>query len=460
MTWARRVWRICRWILFALLCAAGAVLLVNAIDEPLSPEVTALVQDPGPPLTRQQNMYYAALGFNAAAPDMEEAGWNRVQAINAALRAGKTMLEADKETEQPRRTFVGDKTHLPGYGKTSGELSDILEFLQQHGAEAEQLLADNRVLLERYAALEHYPHFAVAVPANSLLVGEPQWEYISLARRLWKLELARLLAGGGVDEAIDTMQRDTLFWRRVLAERRQTLTVKGIVAFYVADDFHMASQFAHRYAPNTAQLAALRELAVPLTTEERSMAGAFEDEFLQEREILSLIEDPAAAVKLFGADNAISARERFYAFLQGRFYLRSATLNLAYRKLRQGIEADSHGCYGVKEDAPVHGFPAELSFEMLRNPLGQTLANMSVPIMHMYTGRMCDLQGFQRLLALQLLLRQQNVPDNQIEDFIRAAGIEYTDPFTGAPLRWLPQQRALSFDALNKRDRERLPWPI
>jgi len=460
MTALRRAWRICKWLLLLLLCAAGALLLINAIDEPLAPEVTALVQDQGPLLTRQQNMYYSTVSFNAAAQDMEEAGWDRVQAINASLRAGKTILEADKETEQPRRTFVGDKTHLPGFGKASGELSDSLEFVRQHGAEADQFLADNRVLLERYAALQRYPHFAVTVPANTFLVGEPQWEYIYLARRLWKLELAGLLAGGRVDEAIDSLQRDTYFWRRVLAERRQTLLGKGIVTFYVADDFHLASQFAHSYTLNTAQLAALHESDAPLTADERSMAGAFEDEFLQEREELSLIDDPAATMKLLGKDYSPSAGERFSTFLQSRFYLRNATLNFAYRKLRQGIEAESHACYGFKEEEPVYPLPMKLSLEMLRNPVGQTFANISGPYLHSYSGRMCDLLAFQRLLALQLLLRERNLPDDQVAAFVRDAGADYADPYTGAPMQWLPQQHSLSFNAVYKRDQEMLPWPI
>ena len=92
MTVLRRAWRICKWLLLLLLCAAGAVLLINAIDEPLSQEAAALAQDRGPPLTRQQNMYYAAMGFNAAAPDLEEAGWNRLQQLPASITGDSKLL--------------------------------------------------------------------------------------------------------------------------------------------------------------------------------------------------------------------------------------------------------------------------------------------------------------------------------------------------------------------------------
>jgi len=79
-----------------LLCLSVFMLLLNAFDEPAAPEVTALLQVRGELLTRQQNMYYTAMGFSALAPDMEEAGWNRVQAIDAALRTGKSLSDADK----------------------------------------------------------------------------------------------------------------------------------------------------------------------------------------------------------------------------------------------------------------------------------------------------------------------------------------------------------------------------
>ena len=456
----RRIWRVCKWILLLLFCAAAGVLLLNAFDEPLKPEVTALLQDQGEPLTRQQNMYYALMGFSAAAPDMEEAGWNQVQVIDAALRAGKSWIEADEQAELPRRVFVGDRTHLPGYGQKPGELQGILDFLRLHKQEAEQLLVDNRVILDRYAALDHYPHFAITVPPNILMIGELPWDGIGPARRLWKLEVVGLVADGHMDDAIDWLQRDTRFWRRLLSERRIGLMGKSIVAYQVASNFHLASEIVHAYALNGEQLTALRGLATPLTVEERSVAAAFKDEFLEKPQSLSLFDDSAEYAKLFGGSKLRQLDVRLLVFVQKRFYLRNATLNLFYRKMQQSIDMDNHACRSFQTDEQSYAEEPKLSLGMLRNPVGKMIADIPGPYHHSYTGKMCDLQGFQRMLALQLLLREHNVADDQVATFIRDAGADYTDPFTGAPMQWLPQLRSLSFDAVNERNQKMLPWPI
>ena len=357
--------------------------------------------------------------------------------------------------------FAGDKTHLPGYGKNPGELLGNVEFLRQHAEEAGRLLADNRVMLDRYAALNRYPRFLNTTPPNILMVGDPPWEDIVRARRLWKLEVAGLVAGGRIDEAIDLIRQDARFWRHLVAEPRIGLIGKLISASQVASNLQMASQLVHAYALTRIQLTALNEVAAPLTAEERSMAGVIVDEFRQEQQTLLTIGDPVAQERLFGGierGEKPTLGGRLSNFVESRFYLPMETLNRVGAQYHRLIELDGHACDRFNADQLAFPDQMGLSIGMLRNPVGKTLAYMSGAPLRIFTGRMCDLQGFQRLLALQLLLHQRNIADDQAAAFVHDAGADYADPFTGQSMQWQPQLRSLSFGAMNQRDRDLLPW--
>lgn len=190
------------------------------------------------------------------------------------------------------------------------------------------------------------------------------------------------------------------------------------------------------------------------------MAGPFEDEFRQDQQMLLAIDDPAAQARFYGNAERPRLGLRVTNFVESRFYLPTATINRTAGIYHRLIEMDGHACDRFGADELVSPAQMKLSVGMVRNPVGKTLADISGPPFRYYTGRMCDLQGFQRLLAVQLLLREHNVPDDQVATFVHDAGTEYADPFTGQPMQWQPQQRSLSFGAVNPRDRDLLPWPL
>jgi hypothetical protein len=456
MTAWRWVWRICKWTLLVLFCTLGIVLLINMHDEPLSPEAMSLLQDSGPEVPRQQNMFFAAVGFLTTGPDPEQAGWDHVQAFQSALRVGKSWMEAEKLSEQPELEFIGDRKML----RPSGDFDAWLESVSSRTTAAAKMLADNRQLLERYEAIQRYQHFANTLPPDIGSDFVSHWDGISRGKRLWIIDLMQRVAQGHLDDAVVSLSHDTLFWRRLLAERRLGSLDKLLISSQVRTNFRICSKIVRAYSPNTEQMEVLREMAAPLSAEERSMAGPFENEFRNERQIILTIYDPAAYAQLFGDGGPLSLNQRLNNFAERRFYLPVATINQLASGVHELIERDRAPCDRVAALKPDYPNPMNLSLGMLRNPTGKVLTGMSLPALNGYAGRMCSLQGFQRMLALQLLIRERKVPDDQIAAFLREVGADYADPFTAAPMQWLPQQRALSFQVANKRDQEMLPWPI
>jgi hypothetical protein len=315
--------------------------------------------------------------------------------------------------------------------------------------------------MQRYADLARYPRYSNAVPPDAMAILLPDWAGVSYGKRLWMLDLAQQVADGQLDSAIAWLHQDTLLWRRLIAERRVGLIGKMVILSQLRANFRTASQLVHDHPMNAVQLSLLRDMAKPLTAEERSLAAVFEDEFRWQESELRKVGDPSQLIGPPPDDEAPpTMAERLSAFVQNRFYLRNATINLVYGKIKTQIEIDGHACDFYAIDNAVSDEPTSMTWTLARNPMGKEVANLSATTLHSYTGRMCDLQGFQRLLDLQLLLHQNKVAEDQAEAFIRSAGPDFADPFTGAPMQWLTQSHALSFDAVDKRDQGMLPWPI
>ena len=62
-----------------------------------------------------------------------------------------------------------------------------------------------------------------------------------------------------------------------------------------------------------------------------------------------------------------------------------------------------------------------------------------------------NLDGLMRLVAAQLGIKQQRIADHAVIGFLEKLDDSYRDPYTGAPLRWDPEKRALYFEGMPRR---------
>jgi len=52
---------------------------------------------------------------------------------------------------------------------------------------------------------------------------------------------------------------------------------------------------------------------------------------------------------------------------------------------------------------------------------------------------------------VQLTMKQQRIADHAVMGFLERLDDSYRDPYTGAPLRWDPETRALYFEGMPPR---------
>ena len=98
--------------------------------------------------------------------------------------------------------------------------------------------------------------------------------------------------------------------------------------------------------------------------------------------------------------------------------------------------------------------------DFIYNPIGNILGRIAAPGYISFMQSMCDLEGMNRIVRLQLLLRIQHVDDNNIQNFINQVGQEYSNPFTNQPMQFYLKDHTITFQPIAARDNIYLPWPI
>jgi hypothetical protein len=94
------------------------------------------------------------------------------------------------------------------------------------------------------------------------------------------------------------------------------------------------------------------------------------------------------------------------------------------------------------------------------NPIGKILIPVAVPGGDEYLKTMCDLQGMDGIVALQLATHVEHVPDTGIGDFVKRSAHDYANPYTGEPFDWNERKGGVSFQPTAMRNVGYFPWPI
>jgi hypothetical protein len=444
----RRLWRAIRWLLLALLVLVGGVLALNLVDDRLDPGAKAMLEARVETVPRQENLYYMALGFGTTGNDPEQAGWDEAQSVGEDLRSGKNVYDLFNLKRPEQLQLVGKHEDLP----RSGDLQGAIDLLRRDPELVGRFLSENARLRERYDRLHVYTRFVSAIPDGEIAIVQPEWGLMFEGQRLEMLELARKVVAGRTGEVVDWLNRDAAFWRRMLAEAHPSMSDKFMLGIFLRRDFQMASQLVHAGHLDAAQLEGLSQVATSLSEAERSMAGVWEVEFRK-----FVLETSASSAP----SSPESLSDRLQRLWGQPFYLRNATINRMYRNTLALQEASGHACSRFEADrAGLLNATSPATWNTLRNSGGAILSSIAMPVDLDYVSHTCDLQGFQRLLALQILLRQRAPGDADIPALIRSAGAEYMDPYSDAPMRWVPEQRALGFGARSGGARGSLPWAI
>ena len=261
-------------IVFAFLVIGVPLLLaaLNAFDEDLKPEAVAFADFSGEAVAPQQNGYHAWVGLRVPVGENPHA---RGQLIVAQIN--------DKLDVAPREAVDTDsllgakalKSTINVTGLCSRDATGCLDRYRAKTTDIENQLRENKVLLERYRALYHYPYFHETL---KLRYYAPLFYDPGSVSSLASAEHALHALRGDPLLALRRLHDDTQFWRRILIDTRG-LVGKMIAVATIHRNAQLTSEIVARYPADKAALGLATQALLPLTDQERDLTKVYRNEF-------------------------------------------------------------------------------------------------------------------------------------------------------------------------------------
>jgi len=464
-----------RWLLrliggLLVFVVLGSLWLISLHDEALLPDTDAVLH----PLKQEapapgDNIFFTLLGFTSAMGNDPNAEGQRIfklyQQASAPSAGDPDQFDLFKRLGVKTVGFSGDF-------KTLCQIGVVPSFRCIADADSrralwEKELAENATILSRYQALAAgVPNYLNLFPPDYLGADLEIWhEEIFRAKQLllcsWALQVPR----GDVNGVINSLAADTRFWRSVLAQKHLLMLDKLLAVGQVRANLRFVSELLRSAPLGADQYHTLTAMLAPLSIAERSLAGALDGETRMTSATMNQARKSQRGIVELWKSGEGSIKDRLMVVMGSVLFQPNAIANRINRQNRVLGSLSEKPCTEYSGFAAIERRELQLNWsDYLHNPFLVPYLNMMgdavVPAYLGYIGRVCDLEGMQRLVALQLDIRSKGIADPQIPDFIRQVGAAYTDPFTDRPMQWNPQARGLGFEAAEERDRSTMPWPL
>ncbi len=388
--------------------------------------------------TPLSNGYFLLLGL-ASDPSADPVQVGYEIWLEAEAHKGHRYFDLEKNNRGALRVSL-----QPGEVVPEWSAEDPISALQRSDAEF-------RASMDRYAVLTARYERWLALPFEDWgygHLGSPRGKEVVVAHRLF-------VAAGFASNprsGFQRLYRDTVAWRRVLAEAK-TASMKVLAVAIVDEDVGLLSRaLAHR-STDKSLLALARLVAYGLSPEEVTLRWPIQNEFglglARREEVLSVDH-------FMGAHDAEHTR-RAIASLAG---LREDALDkVAHPPARTlfGLAIDSQRTWDayatfyeatIKASEIAHApMPrwSDVSRSSSRTLLESIFTSSEFePSWEPITQRLLETDARLRLTGLQVALRPYRSGDN-LGERISLAGPEFFDPFSGLPMLWsAPQGRIYS----------------
>lgn len=394
---------------------------------------TAMVSEmdrPFPETIEPGNAWVVFIGF-AAPKDIAPYNWGKEK-----LQKWKKALLSKGNIEEVLLNDLDLKRETSFYGKRPSfygtKDKGVLGYMQANKTEADRLARNNRELLHRYESLitykrynEDYDHY----------MPFPSFSRIRDAQAVYLLQLAGKANQGDLSGALRGLVKDIDFWRTV-ARNSTTLISKLFACSYLNTDFHFAAELGTVRTLNAKELALVRDILRPLDNGEIAMSKAFQGEgrYIYKSMEWSTRQHSLSLDNLFFKRNATS--NRMYADFQA--YIRLAEL-----------PAQKFAAEVKKREGENNGM-RKIGFSFLYNPAGEILSvigqSQGIP---KYIERGYNLEGFRRLAWLKVLIKTENVPPEQVQQFLDAHTSDFGNPYTNGPMKWDLKKGSIFFNDLS-----------
>lgn len=426
-------------VLVAFIFAAIlALLAINRKDDPLQPEVEQALNWQLPANALNDNGFIILLGMDA--PEAAD-----------PYEAGKSMLQAQVEHYKQQASSRQWPDEWPPCCKMSSfrgsrnfcsyREQNCVEHYLAHRDELTNIVAGNKKYMQRYAAILMAKNFVEVVPP-SVDSSMPDWIPLVHAAEVNRALAVMEIADGNKQQGMRRLEQNLRFARGLVASTN-LLVGRGVALAMFKKDARILSELVEKH-PDLAKEQALAVLLEPISGAEFGMRQVFEGEKL--RLLNALRVSPEPQVPSFFSPSTWGTW--FYA----KTWLPNSTMNLnnAIFEALSGV-ADASA---DKQDVAVTQYEQKKSelmgygivdFFRFRNPAGKLLVEVAAPEYTDYIERQHDTDGYIRLVALQLKLAADEVPESRIAEVINNSGPEYRNPYTLKPMDWDPTAGVISF---------------
>jgi len=460
----RRWWRLAiPLLLLPLTLLAAWLLLIHNTDQALLPQARTILEGPetpGPPPSG--NLYFTALGMGAKGGDDLNGEGQRIFALylknQATITDIRTLVSIYDTAGVSPIELTGDEKALGCLMFRDEDAHHCITDVPQRREAWTVLVHNNRQLLDRYRSLWSWRQYrdptelARVQPVNPL-VERP------FLRRLFFTALALKVDRNELDAALDDIEADTAFWRHLLAQHDLGLIDKMVFLTRVRANLEFISEILRVRRLTPAQFDALTAVLKPNDQAERSLAGVLESLQRVGDNTFSRWKPEGVGAAWHSAENFANRRDNLLFYL---LYRRNAQANSEFEYFQRLAKLDGIPCTEIEAKFQAQRDTSGFSLKVLaENPLQYFVGGSAQSDFSSYPIRLCDLEGMQRIVRLQLLIRRNGLADADIPAFLDSdAGVEFSDPFTGHPMHWDAVHRTLSFDPRSRSMEGVMPWPI
>lgn len=408
---------------------------INLVDEDIDPNVRVILFSNETDFLDSQNAYFSMLALKApAGEDIHNAG---IRLVNKYRESLADVGTADRERSDS--LFGSDGLEF------AGDLDEICfpkagppcrRFCCASRPELAKLIDANQELLRRYESLYKYPYYRASAEVFFGLTG------ILRIHRLKLAGLADSLTEGRAPEVLQAIQKDIGFWRRLLGSE-MSATTYALVGIAISNNLNLLSDLILRTRLTNSDRQLVEEILLPLTDKEKSVDGVMVAELRQLHEFNRRL--PNSYGQLAPGIRS-SVLQKLMVWI---FYRPNATLNSFHSEFSRMIR--DRETLPHPSDSSYWSSDRELdAAEYLYNPIGKVITDWVRRYPHALDASL-RADARYRLIALQLLLHDSQIPEAEVDEFLSAASAYFRNPFTGERIQWEAEKKRLVIRVPNPR---------
>jgi hypothetical protein len=401
-------------------------------DEKPHPLVSKALATPLPDIFQPDNAWLAFLGFTSpegGPPFIKEE--EMLRTIKAAMLKDDEKALSEGEFTKQNKARLSFRGELPDiYSKKD---NGLWEYVAQHKTGVDQLLRDNKELLERYGKLYSYDQYVEPLDYG-LYAPVPSFLPIVKIQKLKLMQMARVAKQGNLHDALIAVQKDAEFWR-FIGRSSKTLIAKLVSISILSSDIKFVAELGAHYHLTVKEWQAVQAILKPFDHGEASLKATLHGE---------------ACINMLGIEYIFRGVNKD-PFMVSLLLKPNATRSRMYSSLQKGIDLSAMTpqkfASEVAREKPVNHLITDYSF--IYNPAGVILASIAEPNTSAYIEKGHNLEGLRRLAILIVLAKIENIAPKNMQQFLDAHKGDYGNPYTGAPMNWNGQKKTIGFKHLH-----------